>query len=79
MADRPSPSQALLTALAGVTAYEAGLHGEVLKMGAEDPGWSFGGAVALASRLAQEVRRLGGDPDELLRVVYSKAADLATS
>jgi hypothetical protein len=73
MADRPSPAQGLLTALAGVTAYEAGLHAEVLEMGAEEPGWAFGGAVALASRLADEVRRLGGDPDELLTRVYTRA------
>lgn len=80
MADQPpGPKQALLTALAGVTAYRKDMNTEVLAMGEQEPGWAFAGAVALSCWLAEEVRRLGGDPDELLRRVYCAAYDLTPS
>ena len=79
MASRMSPGQSMLTALAGLTAYEAGQDGEVLAMGAEAPGEAFAGAVAVASRLASELRRHGIDPAPLLGRIYDKASDLAYS
>lgn len=80
MATRVSAGQALLTALAGLTAYGAGEDG-LLALGteAEDPGESFAAAVGVAALLAGEVRRLGGDPDALLARVYDKATELAYS
>lgn len=81
MAGRMRASQALLTALAGLTAYEGGSLGteQLLAMGEEAPGETFVAALAVASRLAEEVRRLGGDPDALRRRVYDRASDLAYS
>jgi hypothetical protein len=78
-----STGQALLTALAGLHAYEAAVMPEeldaLLAMGEEAPGETFVGVLALASRLAEEVRKLGGDPDALLARVYDKASELAYS
>ena len=81
MASGPvTPRQALLTALAGVTALENSMYPEVKEMGREDvTGDSFAAAVALAARMMDEVRRLGGDPGDLMRRVYLAATDLAPS
>jgi hypothetical protein len=79
VASRMSPGQSMLTALAGLTAYEAGQDSEVLAMGAEAPGEAFAGAVAVAARLACELRRHGIDPAPLLSRIYDKASDLAYS
>jgi hypothetical protein len=80
VAERPmTPRQALLTALAGVTAYRADMKDEVLSMGAEDPGMAFAGAVSLACWLSDEVRALGGDPEALMRRVYCAASKMAPS
>jgi hypothetical protein len=68
-------NQALLTSLAGVTAFEAGLWDEVLAMGAESPA-NFAAATGLVIRLKAEVARLGGDPDALLSRLYGQAAAL---
>jgi hypothetical protein len=72
-----SPYEAVQTAIAGVHAYDSGQHLEVLQMGAADPAGAFGGAVALASRLADEVRKLGGDPEVIMDRIFCKAYDLA--
>jgi hypothetical protein len=80
VAGRVTAGQSLLTALAGLTAYQAGLPaGELLALGAGEPGESFAAAVGIAALLAEEVRRLGGDPDVILRGVYDKASSLAYS
>lgn len=83
MAGRLNNGEALLTALAGLTAYEAARTPAdleaLLAMGAEAPGETFAGALALAGRLAQEVRALGGDPDALLARIYGRASELAYS
>jgi hypothetical protein len=71
----PTTAEVLLTALAGVTACEAGLPlAEIAAIGEESPGYNFAGAAALAARLAAEVRALGGDPDAILRGVYGACA-----
>lgn len=69
--------EALLTVLAGMTALRHGDSLETLEAG-DDPG-SFGAAVAVAVRLAEEVDRLGGDSSALLTRVYMRACDLASS
>lgn len=79
MAVRVSPGQSLLTALAALTAYEGGMAASVPAMGAESPGESFAGAVAVASRLAEELRRHGIDPAPLLGRIYDKASEMAYS
>ncbi len=83
MAVRMSPGQALLTALAGLTAYEDPKRRmssqDIAAMPGDGAGEAFLGAVAVASRLAEEVRRLGGDPSALLTRVYGKATELAYS
>jgi hypothetical protein len=89
VASRVSPGQSLLTALAGLTAYEAGAYpGDLLDTRAEKPeeaeqlrtaADAFAAALAVASRLAEEVRRLGGDPDALRLRIYDKASELAYS
>lgn len=80
MTARVSYGQALLTVLAGLTAYGAGEAGcYELGAEAEDPGESFAAAVGVTALLADEVRRLGGDPDALLARVYDKATELAYS
>jgi hypothetical protein len=80
VAGRMSPGQSLLTALAGLTAYEAGASSDDLRaMAAEGPGDAFAAALAVASRLAEEVSRLGGDPASLRARIYDKASDLAYS
>ena len=73
MSGKPSLTwdQAVLDAMAGVTAYEADMFGEVLAVSSPA---AFAGAVALVAKLKEEVRKLGGDPDELLRRVYARAA-----
>jgi hypothetical protein len=70
----PTPADGLLAALAGLTAYRGGLDDEVLAMGAEMPGFSFAGAVALAARLAEELRAAGGDPDLVTAAAYQACA-----
>lgn len=80
MASRVSPGQSLLTALAGLTGCEAGMSREsLLALAGEEPGEAFLGALAIAERLAAEVRRLGGDPDALRSRIYDKASELAYS
>lgn len=82
MTRRASAGQALLTALAGLTAYEAGEPAAgllALESEAGDPGEAFASAVGIASLMADEVRKLGGDPDALLARVYDKATELAYS
>jgi hypothetical protein len=80
VAGRVSPGQALLTALAGLTGCEAGMPKDaLLALAKEDPGEAFLGALALAERLAAEVRRLGGDDAALRARVYDKASELAYS
>lgn len=80
MAGRMSTGRALLTALAGVTAFEGGVPAlDIIEMGEEAPGESFSAAVAVAAKLAEEVRRLGGDPDEVRRRIYDVASELAYS
>lgn len=82
MTGRASAGQALLTALAGLTAYNAGESAAGLlepAYGAGDPPAAFASAVGIASLLADEVRKLGGDPDALLARVYDKATELAYS
>ena len=80
MAGRVSPGQSLLTALAGMTAFRAGMPAaELTAMGEEAPGDSFAAAVAVASRLADELRRNGIDPAPLLSRIYDKASELAYS
>jgi hypothetical protein len=68
----PRPRQSVLTALAGLTAYRAGMHRDVLEIGAEP--MAFAGAIALAEKLTEELRRAGGDPDEVLARVYAAAS-----
>ena len=81
MADRASVGRALLTALAGLTAYEGEslAAGDLLDLSGDDPGEAFTAALSVAAALAREVRRLGGDPDEVLARVYRKADALAYS
>lgn len=80
MAGRMSPGQALLSALAGLTAYEAGRpRAELTALADESPDDAFVAALAVASKLAEEVRRLGGDPDGLRLRIYDKASELAYS
>jgi hypothetical protein len=79
VADRREQGAAVLTALAGVTAYQDGLHGEVLAMGAESPGWAFAGVVGLLDRFAAEIDRLGGDSAALRARVYDKAHEMITA
>ena len=79
MASRVRPGQAMLTALAGLTAYESGMAADVSAIGAENPGESFAGAVAIASRLSDELRRHGIDPAPLLGRIYDKASEMAYS
>jgi hypothetical protein len=79
VAGRMSPGQSMLAALAGLTAYESGLSAEVRALGAESPGDAFTGAVAIASRLAEELRRNGIDPAPLLGRIYDKASEMAYS
>jgi hypothetical protein len=69
------PHEALLTALAGATAYDEAMFSEVLAM-ATDPA-AFAGAIALAAKLAQEVDRLGGDSKAVRRRVYDQAQAMA--
>jgi hypothetical protein len=69
--------QGLLSALAGLTAFEAGEFGEVADMAA-DP-LAFAGTLVLASKLAAEVDRLGGDSAALLARIYDRASGLAYS
>jgi hypothetical protein len=68
----PSPGQSLLTAIAGLTAYRAGSPALVLELGCEP--LAFAGAVALAARLADELRDAGGDPDAILTRAYLAAS-----
>jgi hypothetical protein len=94
---RVSAGQALLTALDGLAAYEAGIRPAQLLGGGcrkdlepeeglkqalarlETAGEAFDAALVLASRLAQEVRRLGGDPDALCQRAYDRATEFAYS
>jgi hypothetical protein len=81
VSSRVSSGQALLTALAGLTAYEGGLTSaaELMSMAGDSPDMSFVAALAVASRLGEEVRRLGGDPDALRLGIYDKASAMAFS
>jgi nicotinamide mononucleotide (NMN) deamidase PncC len=79
MAGRMTSGQAVLAALAGLTAYEAGMYGEAGAIGAEEPGQVFVGMAAVALRLAEEVRALGGDPGALRARIYDQAQALAAS
>jgi hypothetical protein len=74
VAPRLKTSEALLTALAGLTAYEAGMYGEVLEQAAEAPGLTYAGALAVAAELKAEVTRLGGDADALIHGIYCRAS-----
>lgn len=65
-------SRALLTALAASTAFESCQYDEAAAMAGEPA--AFFGVLALVSRLKQEVRSLGGDPEALLAAVYDKAS-----
>ena len=81
MASRSS-GHAMLTALAGFNAFEAGLPAEqVLSMGAEaqDPDETFTAALGIAALMAAELRRLGGDPDAILARVYNAGSRIAYS
>jgi hypothetical protein len=69
--------QGLLDALASLTAFDAGDHEQVMGM-ARDP-FAFAGLLALASKLSQEVDRLGGDSAALRARVYGRASALACS
>jgi hypothetical protein len=69
----------MLTALAGLTAYDAGESAAGLLAMGDEPGDAFASAVGIASLMADEVRKLGGDPDALLARVYDKATELAYS
>lgn len=83
MASPMSPGQSLLTALAGLTAYDDPERRmspqDIAALPGDGAAEAFLGAVAVASRLAEEVRRLGGDPGALLGRVYGKATELAYS
>jgi hypothetical protein len=78
VAGRVTAGQAMLTAIAGLTAYEGGMAADVPAM-ADPDGDAFAGAVAVASRLADELRRHGVDPAPLLGRIYDKASELAYS
>jgi hypothetical protein len=71
--------QAALDALAGMTAYESRMFGEVAKIGTSTPAQAFFGAVAVALRLAGEVDRLGGDSRALRDSMYDAVQALAPS
>jgi hypothetical protein len=78
VAGRLNNGQALLTALAGLSAYETGAPAaELLAMGEEAPAETFVAALAIASALARELERLGGNPDGLRSRIYDKASQLA--
>jgi hypothetical protein len=79
MAARMTSGQAVLAALAGLTAYESGMYGEAASICAEAPVDVFMGMTAVAQRLAEEVRALGGDPDALRARMYDQAQALASS
>ena len=79
MAGRVRPGQALLTALGGLTGCEAGMSRDDLLALAGDTGEAYLGALALAERLAAEVRRLGGDDRALRDRIYDKASEFAYS
>lgn len=68
-------SQALLTALAALTAFESGQYDEAAAMAGEPA--AFFGVLALASRLKMEIRVLNGDPEALLDAVYDKASGVS--
>jgi hypothetical protein len=73
---RMSPESAcsLLAALAAVNAARAGLDGEIPVPGSQESFEAFLGVVALAAEALDEVARLGGSPEALLRRVYVQAA-----
>lgn len=80
MAGGMNPGEAFLAALAGLTAYKAGSpKDELLAIAGQDPGEAFLAALAIAGRLTEEVRNLGGDPNALLTRIYGKASELAYS
>jgi hypothetical protein len=69
--------RALLAALAGLTAFDCDDIGEVMAVAA-DPR-ACAGALMLASKLAAEVDRLGGDSMALRDRIYGQASALAYS
>lgn len=72
-----SQGQVLLDALGGLTAFDAGEYEQVMDMAASP--LAFAGALMLASKLAAEVDRLGGDSRALRERIYDKASALAYS
>jgi hypothetical protein len=70
----PEGADALLSALAAVNAYRAGLDSyAVPPAGSAEAALAFFGALAIAGKALDEVRRLGGDPEALLMGVYERA------
>ena len=69
--------QGLLDALASLTAFDSDDFDQVMAT-ARDP-YAFAGTLVLASKLAAEVDRLGGDSAALLARIYDRASGLAYS
>jgi hypothetical protein len=72
-----SQGQGLLAALGSLTAFDADDIEQVMAS-ARDP-FAFAGVLVLASKLAAEVDRLGGDSKALRARIYDKASALAYS
>lgn len=73
----PAGADALLSALAAVNAYRGGPDWAVPLPGSPEADAAFLGVLAVAGKALDEIRRLGGDPDGLLRGMYAKAMALA--